>query len=199
MTETRPTARRPLATLALSLVCALAAPTLAAAAPGSGALAAAAPGTAALADATPGAVALDASPQPPGNWTLGEREQWQKMQKEIDQYASLLNTSCQTTIAVTFDYETFRGKLMEPGKTGLNASPFWTHAVESVGAVRELCLRGDPGKSAVKAKITKIVIQHAGASRAHKLAQGQLSAVVDPAQAPREAKTKFNEFLKQSL
>jgi hypothetical protein len=190
----RPAARRPLASLALALACALA-PALALASPG------------ARGDAAPGAnaagagdaVALDAKDSPPGNWTLGEREQWQKLQKELAQYTSLMNTSCQTTIDVTFDYETFRGKLMTPGYTGINASPFWTHTTDALGTVRELCLRGGPGKDAVKAKIKKIVIQHEGGSRAHKVKEGQLSAVVDPKEAPRQWQTKFQEFLKQAL
>ncbi|HEU4411346.1 MAG TPA: hypothetical protein VFS43_39205 [Polyangiaceae bacterium] len=201
MTKTaRPAARRPLASIALALCCALA-PALALASP---AAAPAARDGAALdaRAARDGATALDAAKGPapvPGDWTLGEREQWQKMQKELAQYVSLLNTSCQTTIDVSFDYETFRGKLMEPGKTGLAASPFWTEVTESLGSVRELCLRGGPGKAAVKAKVTKMTIQHAGGARAHKLDKGQLTAVVDPAVAHREWNTKFQEFLKQSL
>lgn len=189
-------APRSLTALALSLCCAFA-PAFALAAPGSvdatGTLAAPA---GAVAD---GADALDAKDSPPGNWTLGEREQWQKLEKELTQYSSLMNTSCGTSIAVVFDHETFRGKLMEAGKTGPNASPFWTHVTEGLGSVRELCLRGGPGKDAVKSKITKITLQHTGGSRAHKINAGQLSIVVDPAEAHRQWQTKFQEFLKKSL
>jgi hypothetical protein len=197
MTKTAPrTAPRPLAALALSL-CGALAPALALAAPASadatGALAAPA---GAVAD---GADALDAKDSPPGNWTLGEREQWQKLEKELTQYSSLMNTSCGTSIAVVFDHETFRGKLMEAGKTGPNATLFWTHVTQGLGAVRELCLSGDPGKGAVKSKITKITLQHAGGSRAHKINAGRLSMVVDPAEAPRQWHTALQEFLKKSL
>ncbi len=183
MTKLAPTRlARPLVALALSLGCALA-PALSIAAPTD-------------------VVALDAkdpSPAVPGNWTLGEREQWKALQKELDQHVALMNTACQATIAVTFDHETFRGKLMEAGYTGVNASRFTTHMNSSVSTVRELCLRGGPSKDAVKAKITKISIQHAGASRAHKVEQGKLTTVLDPDTAPREWQTKFQEFLMKSL
>jgi hypothetical protein len=169
--------RRPLATLVLYACCALASVPALAAPP----------------------VALDAKDSPPGNWTLGERDQWRLLQKEVDQYAALVNESCKTTIAVTFDHESFRGKLMEPGLTGLAGSPFSTHMTQSLTAVREICLKNDDGKQAVKGKISKIVLQHAGASRAHKLEKGQLTTVLDPAVRPREWHTQFSEFLKRSL
>ncbi len=174
--------RRPLATLLLSACCALVSvPALAAPLAGDG------------------AVALDAKDSPPGDWTLGERDQWRLLQNEVDQYAALVNESCKTTIAVTFDHESFRGKLMEPGLTGLAGSPFSTHMTQSLTTVREICLKSDDGKQAVKSKISKIVLQHAGASRAHKLAKGQLTTVLDPAVRQRDWQTQFAEFLKRSL
>lgn len=103
------------------------------------------------------------------------------------------------TLAVTFDHESFRGKLMEPGKTGMAGSTFSTHMTQSLTSVREICLKSDDGKKAVKSKINKIVLQHAGGSRAHKLEKGQLTTVLDPSVAPREWQTKFSEFLKRSL
>lgn len=175
--------RRPLATLLFSTFCALAS----------------VPALAAPPAAPDGAVALDAKDSPPGDWTLGERDQWRLLQKEVDQYAALVNESCKTTIAVTFDHESFRGKLMEPGLTGLAGSPFSTHMTQSLTTVREICLKSDDGKQAVKGKISKIVLQHAGASRAHKLAKGQLTTVLDPAVRPRDWQTQFSEFLKRSL
>jgi hypothetical protein len=179
--------RRFLATLLLSASCALvSAPALAA--PPAG-----------LDVGRDGAVALDAKDSPPGDWTLAERDQWRLLQKEVDQYAALVNDSCKTTIAVTFDHESFRGKLMEPGKTGMAGSPFSTHMTQSLTSVREICLKNDDGKQAVKGKIKKIVLQHAGASRAHKLEKGQLTTVLDPAVRPREWQTKFSEFLKSGL
>jgi hypothetical protein len=195
---------RPFATLLLSACCALAAAPALAASPAGLAAApdAASPAGFAAPDAARDAVALDAKDAkdaPPGNWTLGERDQWRLLQKEVDQYAALVNASCKTTIAVTFDHESFRGKLMEPGKTGMAGSPFSTHMTQSLTAVREICLKNDDGKQAVKGKITKIVLQHAGPSRAHKLEKGQLTTVLDPAERPREWQTQFSEFLKRSL
>lgn len=176
--------RRSLAALLLSACCALVSVPALAAPP------------AGLAD---GPVALDAKDSPPGDWTLAERDQWRLLQKEVDQYVALVNDSCKTTIAVTFDHESFRGKLMEPGLTGLAGSPFSTHMTQSLTTVREICLKNDDGKQAVKGKIKKIVLQHAGASRAHKLEKGQLTTVLDPAVRPREWQTTFAEFLKRSL
>jgi hypothetical protein len=181
----KPVTRRPLAALLLSACCALVSVPALAAPPAD--------------TAHDGAVALDAKNSPSGDWTLGERDQWRLLQKEVDQYVALVNESCKTTIAVTFDHESFRGKLMEPGLTGLAGSAFSTHMTQSLTAVREICLKNDDGKQAVKGKIKKIVLQHAGASRAHKLAKGQLTTVLDPAVRPRDWHTQFSEFLKRSL
>jgi hypothetical protein len=156
----------------------------------------AAPG-AAHADPEP----LQAKPAPPaaGEWTLAEREHWALMEKEIAQYVDLLNARCETKITASFDKETFRGKLMEPGKTGLAASRFWQSATESVGTLRNLCIANATAKGAVKTKVTKVVIQHAGGTRAHQLAGGTVTAVVDTAANPREWQTQYQEFLKQKL
>jgi len=135
----------------------------------------------------------------PADWTLQEREQWALMEKEIAQYVNLLNEKCETKIAVSFDKETFRGNFMEAGKTGLAASRWWQSANESVGTLRNLCVANATSKAAVKGKVTKVVIQHAGSGRAHQLAGGTITAVVDTAAAPREWQTKYQEFVKSKL
>lgn len=159
-----------------------------------------------LAALLPGAAS--ASPPPaevlqlkpaPAEWTLAEREHWVLLEKELAQYLSLLNAKCETTITASFDKETFRGKLMESGKTGLAASRFWQSANESLGTLRNLCIASATAKAAVKGKVTKVVIQHADGTRTHQLAGGTITAVVDNAAAPREWQTKYQEFVKSKL
>jgi hypothetical protein len=137
--------------------------------------------------------------QVPGEWTLGEKEHWKLLQKELDQFVALMNDSCKTKIPVTFAHETFRGKLLKPGYTGLNGTPFASNMTQSIKEVREVCLKSDDGKQAVSSKITKIVLTHAGEGRAHKLDAKTLTVVLEPTANPREWQTKLGEFLKKSL
>lgn len=145
------------------------------------------------------ALPADAAPTAPAEWTLTEREQWALMEKEIAQYVSLLNEKCETKITASFDKETFRGNFMAAGQTGLAASRWWQSANESVGTLRNLCIANATAKTAVKSKVTKVVIQHAGAGRTHQFAGGTITAVVDTAANPREWQTKYQEFVKSKL
>lgn len=152
-----------------------------------------------LVTVAPSIPAAAAPTQAPAEWTLKEREQWALMEKEIAQYVTLLNEKCETKIAVSFDKESFRGNFMEAGKTGLAASRWWQSANESVGTLRNLCIANATSKAAVKTKVTKVVIQHAGAGRSHQMAGGTITAVVDTAANPREWQTKYQEFVKSKL
>lgn len=151
----------------------------------------------AAADGSRDADALQA--KPPADWTLAEKEHWALLEKELAQYVTLLNDKCETKITASFDKETFRGNLMEPGYTGLAASRWWQSANESLGTLRNLCIATATAKTTIKAKVQKVVIQHAGNGRAHQFAGGTITAVVDKAAAPREWQTKYQEFVKSKL
>jgi hypothetical protein len=138
-------------------------------------------------------------PPPPPDWTQVEKEHWALLEKELAQVVKLMNEKCETTVSASFDKETFRGHLIETGKTGLAASRWWQNASESLGTLRNLCIATPTSKAAVKSKVGKVVIQHAGAGRSHGLAASTLTAVVDEAVAPREWQTKYEQFVKSKL
>lgn len=135
----------------------------------------------------------------PGEWSLAERKQWKILQDDVDQRINLVNSSCGTEMTATFDHETFRGKLLEPGKSGLNAVSFATHMADAIMAVRQICLDGAEGKAAVKAKIGRIVVRHAGKGRKHALGRKRLSLVLDPDERPRDHAHAISAFLNDNL
>jgi hypothetical protein len=104
------------------------------------------------------AVAL-ADWEPPGKWSLAERQQWTELRNEALTYLKDANAHCGTTIELDFDFESFRGKFKDGEKYGLDAYGR-AHTAATIYAVDNICKIGDREKRAVAASIKKIKVTH---------------------------------------
>lgn len=88
--------------------------------------------------ASPATSASPAAPAAPpaaeGEWTLGEKQYWVKLQEEMDGYIKRANDRCGSKITGGFDEESFRGQLTEGGSYGLTATPARTAASRTCAA-----------------------------------------------------------------
>jgi hypothetical protein len=136
---------------------------------------------------------------PPPDWSTAEKTQWELLEKELARSVKLTEEACETNVPASFDRETFRGNLVAPGKTGLAASPWWQNANDSVATLRKLCLATPAFKGVVKAKLMRVVIQHAGEGRQHDFAAATIYAVVDRAATPAAWQAKYEQFVSSKL
>jgi hypothetical protein len=107
-----------------------------------------------------GSALADKAWEPPGKWSLAEREQWAKLRDELLVYLKDANEHCGgTKIEVDFDYESFRGKFKDNESYGLDAYGR-AHAAATLMAVDNICKIGDREKKAVAAGVKKVKIAH---------------------------------------
>jgi hypothetical protein len=98
--------------------------------------------------------------EPPGKWSLAERQQWTELRNEALIYLKDANDHCGgTKIDLDFDYESFRGKFKDGEKYGVD---FYgrAHVSATIMAVDNICKIGDREKKAVAAKVVKIKVAH---------------------------------------
>lgn len=136
---------------------------------------------------------------PTPDWSLAEKDQWDLLERELARTVKLAEEACETNVPASFDKETFRGNFMVPGKTGLAASPWWQNANDGVATLRKLCLATPAFKGVVKAKLMRVVIQHAGEKRDHTFAAATIFAVVDRNAAAAAWQAKYEQFVKSKL
>jgi hypothetical protein len=113
-------------------------------------------------DAPGGAVAV-AEPAPagapaadvPGNWSLQERQYWQKLQEEIDSAVAQLNERCGAQISATYVHESFRGRMTEGGSYGLDG---YTRATcdAPIEAMFSMCTNSEMAKQAIQQTVRRL-------------------------------------------
>jgi hypothetical protein len=147
----------------------------------------------------------DADWEPPGKWTLGEREQWVKLREEVLDYLKLANEHCSTTIKIDFDYESFRGKFKDNENYGLDAYGRG-HLVAAISAADTICKDGGERQAKAVAKGVKLIKMSHGkkggkASSSMTYANGSLFSVIEPA-GPNNAsgyQTELEKFIKSKI
>ena len=148
-----------------------------------------------------GGTAADQAQFPPGQWSLAERTAWKNLQAELDGYIANMDKECGVQAKGTFVFESFRPFMKaDNGDYGVDG---YTRAHISVApsALRDLCVAGDPGKSAVHAKLQQIVIEHGGGGQpSQRWEGGTLHVVIEPeAQNAAGASSAFTDWLKANL
>jgi hypothetical protein len=95
----------------------------------------------------------------PGDWSLAERQYWQRLVEEQDVYLEQLNADCGTQITASFVWESFRGK-WKAGEDSYGVDAYArAHAATPLTAVRNVCVKGGMEKSAVQAAVGEIWIE----------------------------------------
>jgi hypothetical protein len=98
--------------------------------------------------------------EPPGKWSLAERQQWSALREEALIYLKIANDSCQTRIELDFDYESFRGRF-KPNETKYGLDAYGrAHIAAPIFALDNICKVGDREKKAVGASLRRIKVTH---------------------------------------
>jgi hypothetical protein len=98
--------------------------------------------------------------EPPGKWSLAERQQWTELRNEALVYLKDANEHCGgTKIELDFDYESFRGKFKDGEKYGVD---FYgrAHVSATIMAVDNICKIGEREQKAMAAGVKKIRVTH---------------------------------------
>lgn len=122
--------------------------------------------------------------EPPGRWSLAERQQWTELRNEALTYLKDANDHCGTNIELDFDYESFRGRFKDGEKYGLDAYGR-AHTAATIYAVDNICKIGEREKKAVAGGVQRIRVAHGkrggGAKSSITYARGVLLPVIEPA------------------
>jgi hypothetical protein len=138
-----------------------------------------------------------------GDWSLQDKQYWQKLQEEMDGAVKTANTACGGShIKGGFQKESFRGRLTEGGSYGMN--PYArSHCGAAPSAIEDLCLNGgDMGKKAVAQKVTSYECRWGGKGKqAMQFANGKLVVTIDTDGEDNAASltTKVEDYMKSKL
>ncbi len=129
-----------------------------------------------------------------GEWSLAERSTWERIYADRTQYLNLMNSTCGTSITMSFDHAAFRDRLPA---VDANRNEDW-NASALITAIRNLCLQGETQRATVAAKITAIRFVRAPA-RKHVMRNKRLVIALDLEANPREYVNDFSAWLASSL
>jgi hypothetical protein len=137
-----------------------------------------------------------------GDWSLQDKQYWQKLQEEMDEAVKKVNTACGGThIKGGFDKESFRGRLTEGGSYGMNMYAR-AHCLAAPSALQDICTNSDMGKSAVGQKVTTYECKWGGKGKqAMHFASGRLVTTIDIDGEDNAASftTKVEDYMKSKL
>jgi hypothetical protein len=121
---------------------------------------------------------------PPGKWSLAERQAWSLLREEMMLSLSSANIRCNTNIVADFDYESFRGKFKKDERYGLD--PYGrAHIAVPLNAVENICKIGEREQKAVGKGLRRVLFVHGSkggdAKSTIALRGGMLTPVIEPA------------------
>lgn len=143
--------------------------------------------------------------EPPGKWSLAEREQWQKLRGEVLDYLKLANEHCNARIRIDFDYESFRGRFKDDENYGLDAYGRG-HVVAAISAVDTICKDGGERQAKAVGKGVKLIKmahgkRHGKVSSSMSYSNGAVLSVIEPA-GPNNAagyQDELEKFIKSKI
>lgn len=134
------------------------------------------------------------TPKIPGEWSLAERATWKQIYEDRAQYLNLMNSTCGTSITMSYDHEAFRDRLPS---VDADRNEDW-NASAMINEIRNLCLEGDAEKAAVSDKIKAIRFVRAPDAK-HRRRGTRLIIALDLEANPRSYVDDFGAWLAQSL
>lgn len=134
------------------------------------------------------------TPEIPGEWSLAERATWKQIYEDRAQYLNLMNSTCGTSITMSYDHEAFRDRLPS---VDADRNEDW-NASAMINEIRNLCLEGDAEKAAVSEKIKAIRFVRAPDGK-HRRRGTRLTIALDLEANPRSYIDDFGAWLAQSL
>ncbi|MEX1366089.1 MAG: hypothetical protein AB1Z98_23390 [Nannocystaceae bacterium] len=129
-----------------------------------------------------------------GEWSLAERSTWEQIYADRMQYLNLMNSTCGTSITMSFDHAAFRDRLPS---VDANRNEDWS-ASAMITAIRNLCLEGEMQRATVAEKIGSIEFVRAPGKR-HRRRGKKLVIALDLEANPREHVNAFSAWLARSL
>ncbi len=129
-----------------------------------------------------------------GEWSLAERSTWEQIYADRMQYLNLMNSTCGTSITMSFDHDAFRDRLPSVDS---NRNEDW-NASAMITEIRNLCLEGEMQRAAVAAKIGSIKFVRAPGRR-HVRRGKKLVIALDLEANPRQYVNDFSAWLAKSL
>jgi hypothetical protein len=136
---------------------------------------------------------------PPGQWTLQEKEYWQKLIEEAKDEVDRVNRTCDTKIGFAHVSESYRGHFTENGTYGLTG--YVRSSIQSaIDGVGYICARGAMQKAAVKGKIKRIEIKYGTPGKTIvELKGGTLFVTIDPDAGGATAQDAVTKYLMNAL
>jgi hypothetical protein len=137
-----------------------------------------------------------------GDWSLQDKQYWQKLQEEMDDAFKTANNSCGGThIKGGYDKESFRGRLTEGGSYGMN-SYARAHCAAAPSALQDLCTNSEMAKKAIAQKVTAYECKWGGKGKQSlQFANGKLTVMIDPDGDDNASSltTKVGDYMKSKL